>query len=79
VLFAEAGKDAVDFLCSLLALPLATVAALIGAGSVAGRVGTLYASAERLDDSYVLPGADKSVLLRPAPADSPTATASSCS
>ncbi|CAL4951620.1 unnamed protein product [Urochloa decumbens] len=77
VLFAEAGKDAVDFLFSLLALPLATAAALLGAGSVAGSVGTLYASVERLDDSYLLPGADKGDLLRPSLAASPAATSSS--
>ncbi|CAL4958258.1 unnamed protein product [Urochloa decumbens] len=77
VLFAEAGKDAVDFLFSLLTLPLATAAALLGAGSAPGSVGTLYASVERLDDSYLLPGADKGALLRPALAVSPAATASS--
>ncbi|CAO2204601.1 unnamed protein product [Urochloa humidicola] len=77
VLFAEAGKDAVDFLFSLLALPLATAAALLGAGSMPGSVGTLCASVERLDDSYLLPGADKRDLLRPALAASPAATASS--
>ncbi|CAO2199036.1 unnamed protein product [Urochloa humidicola] len=78
VLFAEAGKDAVDFLFSLLALPLATAAALLGpAGSMAGSVGTLYASVERLDDSYLLPGANKGDLLRPALASSPAATSSS--
>ncbi|PAN32312.1 hypothetical protein PAHAL_5G477400 [Panicum hallii] len=77
VLFAEAGKDAVDFLFSLLALPLATAAALVGAGSVAGSVGTLYASVQRLDDSYILPGADKGDLLRPALAASPVTTARS--
>ncbi|CAL4951611.1 unnamed protein product [Urochloa decumbens] len=76
VLFAEAGKDAVDFLFSLLALPLATAAALLGAGSVAGSVGTLYASVERLDDSYLLPGADKGSLLRPALEASPAACSS---
>ncbi|XP_039852081.1 uncharacterized protein LOC120710464 [Panicum virgatum] len=77
VLFAEAGKDAVDFLFSLLALPLATAAALVGPGSVAGSVGTLYASVERLDDSYILPGADRSRLLRPTIVASPAMTVTS--
>ncbi|KAL6626767.1 hypothetical protein ACP70R_030493 [Stipagrostis hirtigluma subsp. patula] len=65
VLFAEAGKDVVDFLFFLLALPVATVAALVGEESVAGSVGSLYASVQRLDGAYVLPGADKGAILRP--------------
>ncbi|CAO2142326.1 unnamed protein product [Urochloa humidicola] len=70
VLFAEAGKDVVDFLFSLLALPLAAAAALLRPeGSIAGSVGTLYARVERLDD--------KGDLLRPALAASPAATSSS--
>ena len=38
VLYAEAGKDVVDFLFSLLALPLGTVAKLLTAGAGAGSV-----------------------------------------
>ncbi|CAO2201444.1 unnamed protein product [Urochloa humidicola] len=49
VLFAEAGKDAVDFLFSLLA----TAAALLGPDAMVGSVGNLYFSMERLDDSYL--------------------------
>ncbi|KAJ1282559.1 hypothetical protein BS78_03G061800 [Paspalum vaginatum] len=78
VLLAEAGKDAVDFRFSLLALPLATAVALIGSSSVPGSVGSLYASVERLDGSYVPPGADKAALLRPTVfCGSPAATAAS--
>ncbi|PAN32309.1 hypothetical protein PAHAL_5G477100 [Panicum hallii] len=66
VLFAEAGKDVVDFLFSLLALPVATAVKLVGEGSVAGSVGNLYASVDRLDSTYVQPGAAKDSLLRPA-------------
>ncbi|KAL6847928.1 hypothetical protein ACP4OV_022056 [Aristida adscensionis] len=65
VLFAEAGKDVVDFL-SLLALPLAADVNLVGKDAMAGCVGNLYASVERLDSTYVQPGAAKDALLRPA-------------
>ncbi|OEL27733.1 hypothetical protein BAE44_0011248 [Dichanthelium oligosanthes] len=79
----EAGPHRINLLCSSLLphCPLAdrhaTAAALLGAGSVAGSVGTLYASAGRLDDSYLLPGADKAELLRPALVASPAASATS--
>ncbi|XP_066355961.1 uncharacterized protein [Miscanthus floridulus] len=53
VVFAEAGKDTVDFLFSLLAMP---AGALLGKESMAGCMGNLYGSAERLDDTYVHPG-----------------------
>ncbi|KAE8800141.1 hypothetical protein D1007_24435 [Hordeum vulgare] len=66
VLFAEVGKDVVDFLFSLLALPVGTAVKLLGKGSMVGSVGSLYASVEKLDDTYVQPGAAKDALLHPA-------------
>ncbi|KQK13775.1 uncharacterized protein LOC100827825 [Brachypodium distachyon] len=71
VLFAEAGKDGVDFLFSLLALPIGTAVKLLGAGSMVGAAGNLYDSVEKLDDTHVQPGAAKGALLRPAMAPSP--------
>jgi hypothetical protein len=66
VLFAEAGKDVANFLFSLLALPVAAAVQLVGELSMAGSsVGNLYASVERLDDTYFLPGAAKGALLHP--------------
>ena len=56
VVFAEAGKDTVDFLFSLLAMPAGTTVKLLGKESMAGCMGNLYGSAERLDDAYVHPG-----------------------
>ncbi|KAL6848161.1 hypothetical protein ACP4OV_022289 [Aristida adscensionis] len=73
VLFAEAGKDVVDFLFSLLALPAATAVKLVGKESMPGSTGSLYASVERLDLAYALP--DAAALLRPIVA-SPAAAAS---
>ncbi|KAL6626765.1 hypothetical protein ACP70R_030491 [Stipagrostis hirtigluma subsp. patula] len=75
VLFAEAGKDVVHFLFSLLALPVAAAVALVGKEAVAGSVGSLCASVERLDNTYVLPGAAKGALLYPPIVPSPAATA----
>ncbi|XP_044337539.1 uncharacterized protein [Triticum aestivum] len=67
VLFAEAGKDVVDFLFSLLALPVGTAVRLLGRRSVPGSASDLYASVQRLDAAaYLLPGADIGALLRPA-------------
>ncbi|XP_073352066.1 uncharacterized protein [Aegilops tauschii subsp. strangulata] len=66
VLFAEAGKDVVDFLFSLLALPVGTAVGLLGRRSMPGSAGDLYASVQRLDADYLLPGADIDALLRPA-------------
>ncbi|KAM3353304.1 hypothetical protein ACQJBY_024455 [Aegilops geniculata] len=67
VLFAEAGKDVVDFLFSLLALPVGTAVSLLGRRSMPGSAGDLYASVQRLDAAaYLLPGADIGALLRPA-------------
>ncbi|CAM0879546.1 unnamed protein product [Alopecurus aequalis] len=78
VLFAEAGKDAVDFLFSLLALPLGTAVKLLGADSMVGSAGDLYASVAKLSATYVLPGANMAALLHPA-VPSPAAAASNVS
>uniref|UniRef100_A0A8R7TSV2 Uncharacterized protein n=1 Tax=Triticum urartu TaxID=4572 RepID=A0A8R7TSV2_TRIUA len=67
VLYAEAGKDVVDFLFSLLTLPLGTVAKLIADDSpAAGSVVNLYSSVDRLDDTYICRDNAKDALLRPA-------------
>ncbi|XP_037419142.1 uncharacterized protein LOC119283885 [Triticum dicoccoides] len=65
VLFAEASKDVVDFLFSLLALPVGTAVKLLGKDSMVGCVGNLYGSVEKLDGTYVQPGAAKDALLHP--------------
>ncbi|CAL4965336.1 unnamed protein product [Urochloa decumbens] len=65
VLYAEASKDVVDFIFSLLALPVGTAVELLGKESMVGCVGNVYASVETLDDAYVQPGAAKSALLHP--------------
>ncbi|KAM3318158.1 hypothetical protein ACQJBY_035731 [Aegilops geniculata] len=65
VLFAEASKDVVDFLFSLLSLPVGTAVKLLGKDSMVGSIGSLYGSVEKLDATYVQPGAAKDALLHP--------------
>jgi hypothetical protein len=64
VVFAEAGKDVVDFLFSLMAVPPGTAVRLLGKESVTGCMGNLYTSAEKLvDGPYVQPGATRDAVL----------------
>ncbi|KAG2586935.1 uncharacterized protein LOC120674490 [Panicum virgatum] len=65
VLYAESGKDVVDFLFSLLALPVATAVKLLGKDAMVGCAGNLYASVEKLDSTYIQDGASKEALLSP--------------
>jgi hypothetical protein len=50
--FAEAGSDVVEFLTSLLSLPVGTVTSLLAKENMAGSVGTLLGSAEKLGAKY---------------------------
>jgi hypothetical protein len=65
VLFAEANKDVVDFLFSLLAMPISTAVKLIGSGSMVGSAGNLYSSVVKIDGAYVLCEDDLQALLNP--------------
>ncbi|CAM0957904.1 unnamed protein product [Alopecurus aequalis] len=65
VLFAEAGKEFVDFVFSLLTLPVGAVAKLISAGAMHGSIGRLYQSVDDIGGCYLLPGKDKTDLLQP--------------
>ncbi|PNY03248.1 DUF674 family protein [Trifolium pratense] len=70
VLFAEAGKDFVDILCSFLTMPLGTIARLveketsIGPVSV-GCLNSLYKSVADLDQSCFCADTIKQMLLQP--------------
>ncbi|CAD6239738.1 unnamed protein product [Miscanthus lutarioriparius] len=77
VLFAEASKEVVDFLFSLLALPVATAVKLVGKDAMVGCVGNLYASVDKLDSTYVQAGAAKDALLSPTVLSPAAATDSS--
>ncbi|GFY83628.1 hypothetical protein Acr_03g0004020 [Actinidia rufa] len=65
VLYAEAGKDFVDFLFSLLHLPVGTVIRLLIKDSMVGSLGDLYESIENLSETYWQPNQNKESLLKP--------------
>ncbi|KAI9157622.1 hypothetical protein LWI28_025439 [Acer negundo] len=65
VLFAEAGKDFVDFLFYLLSLPVATVTKLLKEKGDVGCVTDLYKSLENLNQIYMQPNQNKTSLLNP--------------
>ncbi|KAJ0678319.1 hypothetical protein HanOQP8_Chr12g0446581 [Helianthus annuus] len=74
VLFAEAGKDFIDFLFSLLVLPMGTVIRLLGDRDIVGGLAKLYKSVSDLNNDYIQPNQNKDVLLKPkssAPFSSP--------
>ncbi|KAF7034575.1 hypothetical protein CFC21_045570 [Triticum aestivum] len=53
VLYAEAGKEVVDFLFSLLAIPIGTVAKVLQTGSDGVGVANIYDSVEKMDTRYM--------------------------
>ncbi|XP_011027120.1 PREDICTED: uncharacterized protein LOC105127492 [Populus euphratica] len=65
VVFAEAGKDFVDFLLSLLALPVGSVIRLLTKSTMTGCIANLYESLEKLDESYLQPNQNKDSILKP--------------
>ncbi|KAL7127211.1 hypothetical protein ABFS83_14G240300 [Erythranthe nasuta] len=65
VLFAEAGKDCVDFLFYILSLPVANLVNLVGKKQMVGSLGNLYESIETLNQSYIQPNKTKDTLLKP--------------
>ncbi|KAL1343268.1 hypothetical protein HN51_029684 [Arachis hypogaea] len=65
VLFAEASKEVVDFLFTLLQLPLATVIKLLTKEAAVGSLGNLYSSVENLNHVYWQPNLSKDVILNP--------------
>ncbi|GMI87146.1 hypothetical protein like AT5G43240 [Hibiscus trionum] len=65
LLFAEAGKDFVDFLFYIMSLPVGTVMKLLGEQGTVGCIGNIYGSIENLDDSYILSAPEKEMLLKP--------------
>lgn len=67
VLFAEAGKNFVDFLFHLLSLPLGAATRLLRKQETIGSLENLYHSIENLDEVYIQPNQNKDIFLRPKP------------
>ncbi|XWS07821.1 hypothetical protein CRYUN_Cryun41cG0024500 [Craigia yunnanensis] len=65
VLFAEAGKDFVDFLFNIMSLSVGTVVRLLNKEGMVCSLGKLYESIEKLSDVYMQPFQDKDALLKP--------------
>uniref|UniRef100_J3KWI3 DUF674 family protein n=1 Tax=Oryza brachyantha TaxID=4533 RepID=J3KWI3_ORYBR len=68
VLFAEAGKDVVDFLVGLLAMPVGAVVKLLAGENALAGVANVYASVRRMDAAYMQSAGARDALLNPAPA-----------
>ncbi|KAL6847954.1 hypothetical protein ACP4OV_022082 [Aristida adscensionis] len=65
VLFGEAGKDVVDFLFSMLQLPVGAVVNMLAGKDMAGAIANVYASLDRLDGAILPPGGGKDAYLHP--------------
>ncbi|KAI8539908.1 hypothetical protein RHMOL_Rhmol09G0219400 [Rhododendron molle] len=65
VLFAEAGKDFVDFLFHLLHLPVGTAVRLLTEQTMVGTLGNLYESIENLSETYFQSNQTKDSVLKP--------------
>ncbi|MCD7449448.1 hypothetical protein HAX54_052410 [Datura stramonium] len=65
VMFAEAGKECVDFLFHILALPIGSVIRLLTTKRMVGSLGNLYDSLKNLDNMYIQPNQNKDTLLIP--------------
>ncbi|KAF3337470.1 hypothetical protein FCM35_KLT18057 [Carex littledalei] len=66
VLFGEASKDVVDFIFSLLALPLGAVTKLLTKDAMVGSIGEVYHSLGKLNETYILSKEKISSLVNPA-------------
>ncbi|TYI62573.1 hypothetical protein E1A91_D10G253900v1, partial [Gossypium mustelinum] len=65
VLYAEAGKDFIDFLFDLFLLPVKIVIWLLANQTMVGCLANLYDNIENLGDAYILPTTNKDALLKP--------------
>lgn len=65
VLFAEAGKEFVDFIFHIMSLPLGTIVKFLNQMSMAGCLGELYKSVESLNNQYFHSDLNKESVLNP--------------
>ncbi|MBA0571267.1 hypothetical protein Golob_004851 [Gossypium lobatum] len=65
VLFAESGKDFVDFMFNILSLPIGSVIKLLTKEQMVGSLGNLYGSLENMNDTYIHSPENKDTLLKP--------------
>ncbi|PPR84200.1 hypothetical protein GOBAR_AA36507 [Gossypium barbadense] len=65
VLFAESGKDFVDFMFNILSLPIGSVIKLLTKEQMVVSLGNLYDSLENMNDTYIHSPKNKDTLLKP--------------
>ncbi|CAN1176237.1 hypothetical protein LINPERHAP2_LOCUS32435 [Linum perenne] len=67
VVYAEAGKEFVDFILTILSLPLGTVTSLLSINNMIGCIGSLYHSVQNLESSYIIesPTQNRTSILNP--------------
>ncbi|MBA0696976.1 hypothetical protein Goari_003493 [Gossypium aridum] len=65
VLYAEAGKDFIDFLFDLFLLPVETIIRLLANQTMVGCLANLYDNVKNLGDAYILPTTSKDAFLKP--------------
>ncbi|KAF0918240.1 hypothetical protein E2562_023323 [Oryza meyeriana var. granulata] len=65
VCFAEAGNDVIEFLSSLLCLPMSTIVSLLTKERMVGSMGNVLDSVEKLDAKYVISNQSKECYLSP--------------
>uniref|UniRef100_A0A0D9UWX0 Uncharacterized protein n=1 Tax=Leersia perrieri TaxID=77586 RepID=A0A0D9UWX0_9ORYZ len=65
VCFAEAGSDVIEFLSTLLCLPMSTIISLLTKERMVGSMGNLLDSVEKLDAKYVISNQSKECYLSP--------------
>ncbi|CAN1176235.1 hypothetical protein LINPERHAP2_LOCUS32423 [Linum perenne] len=54
LVYAEAGKEFVDFLLTILSLPLGTVTKMLSKNNMVGSIGSLYKSVEDVNGLYII-------------------------
>ncbi|CAN1767703.1 hypothetical protein LINPERHAP1_LOCUS10368 [Linum perenne] len=65
VVFAEADKEFVDFLLSILSDHIGTVIRLLSEDQMVGCLGNLYKSCENLNNTFIQPSTTKDTILKP--------------
>ena len=65
VLYAEAGKDFIDFLFHILVLPVGSYMPLLKKQEMVGSFHNIYESVENLSSAYLQPNVDKETILNP--------------
>ncbi|TVU21779.1 hypothetical protein EJB05_31441, partial [Eragrostis curvula] len=78
VVFAEAGKDLVDFIFGLLAMPLGAVDRLLAGDGALGSIANVYASVEKMDAEHLQSAQARDLMLVDLPAPAPEQPSRSC-